>query len=158
MASVRSPKRLLFSKLNKVSSLNLSCRRGASSPLITLVASSGPTPTAAHQSYAEGSKPGCSTGGKVSWGQRREGQSSPTPGWPLLFRCSPGYSWLSGLQVQCWLISALHSPGPPCPSSLGWSPWDILPVCTPIWECSDPSATPCICPCWTSLGSHRPIF
>jgi len=45
---MRSPQRLLFTRLSKPSSLSLSSKERCSSPLIILVAFPGPAPTAPH--------------------------------------------------------------------------------------------------------------
>jgi len=51
-----------------------------------------------------------------------------------------------------------------CPTELprsslqGWSEGVLLPVCTLVWDCPNPSATPCTWPFTTSLVLHRPTF
>jgi len=55
-AVVRSPRSLLFPRLNSPISLSISSQQMGSSPQIISVASSGPTPTGACLSGAEGSR------------------------------------------------------------------------------------------------------
>jgi len=80
-------------------------------------------------------------------------------GLPFFFICSPGYIWLSGLQERTAAsCPAFCLPGIPSPSPQGCSQWVLLPVRTHIWDCLDPSATPCTWPWWTSFGSCGPTF
>ncbi|XP_074718070.1 cytochrome b5 reductase 4 isoform X1 [Strix uralensis] len=65
-AAIRSPRSLLFSRLNSSNSLSLSSQGRCSSPLIIFVASSGPPPTGPCLSCAEDSRAGLSTPGGVS--------------------------------------------------------------------------------------------
>ena len=76
MVVVRSPHRLLFSRLNSPNSLSLSSQQRCSSPRIIFVASSGPAPTAPCPSCTEGSRAGCRTPGGV-WPEWSRGAESP---------------------------------------------------------------------------------
>ena len=75
----------------------------------------------------------------------------------MLLLSSPGYGWLSGLQVHiagsCW---ASHPPVPPSPSPQGCSRTTLCPACNSVWVCPNPRAGPCAWPCWTSCSSRRP--
>ena len=68
-------------------------------------------------------RPECSTPDGATQEQSRGGLSPPSPCWPLLFRCSLGYSWPSGLQVHpadyCLLY---HLPGLPSHSLQSFKP------------------------------------
>ena len=62
--------------------------------------------------------------------------------------------WL-GIKTSLYSGScpAFHPSGPPSPSPQGCSQ-----VCTRIWDCPDPGATPHPWPCSTSSGSHSSGF
>lgn len=89
---------------------------------------------------------------------RAEGESLPSNCWSQ-FLCSPGYSWLSGLQA---LIAGSHQtfhlPVFPSPSLCGCSPSICQPVFTGVWNCPDPGTGTFTWSCWTLWGRQRPTF
>ena len=63
--------------------------------------------------------------------------SPPLPCWQCFFRCTPGYSWLSGLRGH---IADSHSPVPPGPFPQGCTPSLCPPAGTDSTACHDPGA------------------
>ena len=87
--------------------------RGIPALWSSLQPSSGPARTALHFSFAGAPRPGCSTPYGTLEEQSREGQSPPSPWWPLLFCCSPGCRWLFRLQAHAaGLYPVFCPPGP----------------------------------------------
>ena len=120
---MRSPCSLLFSKLNKPSSLSLSSQQRCCSPLSILVPSSGPTPAAPHPSCPGGPRPGHSTAGGAFQGQSRGAQPPPSPlpaATPLLLQ-PRGLSAFRAAGAHCCLMSRFCPLGPPGPSPQGCS-------------------------------------
>ncbi|KAK4831309.1 hypothetical protein QYF61_016798 [Mycteria americana] len=74
-AAIRSPRSLLFSRLNNPNSPSLSPQQRCSSPRIIFVASSGPAPTAPCPSCAEDPRAGRSTAG----GSHQSGAEGQNP-------------------------------------------------------------------------------
>ena len=88
----KSPRSLLFSRLNSPSSPSLSSQQRVSSPRIIAGVSSGPSPGLF---CAEGSRAGRSAPRGVS--PEPGAESPPSPCCPSSWRCGPGNVWLSGL-------------------------------------------------------------
>ena len=131
---MRSPRSLLFCKLNKPSSLSLSSQQRCCSPLSILVPSSGPTPAAPHPSCPGGPRPGHSTAGGAFQGQSRGAQPPPSPlpaATPLLLQ-PRGLSAFRAAGAHCCLMSRFCPSGPPSPSPQGCSQRVLLQA---VWTC-----------------------
>ena len=77
--------------------------------------------------------------------------------WPHFCWCSPGYGWLSGLQVYVAnSCPFFHSPVSPSPSWQGCSQSLHPPACIDIRDCPDQGSGPCTWPCQILWGSHGP--
>jgi len=76
---------------------------------------------------------------------RARGQSFPSLCWPLLFCCSPGYSWTFKLQAHtAGSCQAFNPPRPPSPSPQDCSQWVLLPVYIHTYLWSTGSNTLCL--------------
>jgi len=118
--------------------------------------SSGPSSTVSHLSCVGSFSPGFITPDEVSQGQTRGKRNTSLSLLATLFWCSSSYYWPSGLQVHtAGSCVAFCLPETSSPSLKGCSHWILY---THIYDCPDPSATPCIWTCQTSLGSHGPTF
>ena len=121
-ATTRSPRSLLFYKLNKPSSLNLSSQERCCSPLTILVALLWTRSKSSMSFVYRGPRPGRSTADGASQEPRKGAQSPPSPCRPPLFECSPEHSWPSGLQAHtAGSHPVSRPPGPPIPSPQGCS-------------------------------------
>ena len=98
-------------------------------------------------SCAEGTRAEHSTAGGASQGQSRGDNHLPChAGHP--FWCSPGYIWLSGLQVHiASLFWAFHPPSVPSPSPQGRSLSTNHPAYIHVCDCPDSCAAPYTWPC-----------
>ena len=135
----QSPFSLLFSRLNSPSSLSLSHRKAVPSFGSFLWPPSGCAPIGLCHSYTEDSISGCSTPGEASPEQSRGvgSRSPPSLCWPCFFRCSPGYSWLSGLWGHtAGSCPAFHSSVPPGLSWHGCTQSFHPPACSITWRVS----------------------
>jgi len=155
-AAIRLPHRLLFSGMNNPNFLSLSPQKGAPALWPCSWLSSGLASTGLCHSYAGGLRAENSTPGGVSqeWSQR--GKWLPSPCWPHLVWCSPGYSWPSRFQTHsarsCW---APHQPTPSSPPQ-GCFLSILHPACICAQDCPNPHGGPCTWRCWTSWSSRGP--
>lgn len=87
---------------------------------------------------------------------RVEGPFPSLSCWSHCIWCSPGCSWLSGLQVHidlsCW---ASHPWTFQSPSPQSCFPSTFCPACICARGCSDPGSWPYTWPCWTLWDFHR---
>ena len=135
------PQSLLFSKLNKPSSLSLSSPKKCSSPLVIFMAFSGHSPATPHLFFVVWT-PGPPQNG-ASGGQSKGKQYPPSFYSQSLFWCSPLYHWLSRLWAHTTgSCPAFHPWGLPSISPQVCSQWVLLPVCRQVWGCLNPNATP----------------
>ena len=82
---------------------------------------------------------------------RQESGSPPSICWPHFFWCSPGYSWLSGLQGHTAdSCPDCHSPVSPGSSQQSYAIFLHAPACTDSRCCHNPGARPFSSICQTS--------
>jgi len=146
-AAIRSPRSLLFSRLNSPNSPSLSSQESCSSPQIIFVASSGPAPTHPGLSCAKGSRAGCRTP-TGSHQSRAEGQNHLPRHVPTLLgmqlRVRLAF-W--AVSAHCWAVLSFSSTSTPCPSRQGCSHTILCPACICAWDCPNPGAGTCTWPC-----------
>jgi len=149
-AAMNALQSVLFSELNKTSSLNFSSEEVLQSdyfwgllldqlqqlPILPVLEASGLDTVFQMESHK---------------GRAERGNHLPRPAGPPSFDAAQEYWWPSGLQVH-----SVNS----C-QAYNTAEFEVLlsrvalpSDCTYIWDCPDPSATPCSWPCWTSLYSH----
>jgi len=124
-----SPEPFLLQAKQAFFSSDFLYRRNAPSLWSSLEPFSGPSPKAQYHSGTGGPSLGHSSPTKALQRQSRAGQSPPSPCWPLLFWCSPGYYLPSGLKDQTAVsCPAFWPPGFPRSSLQDCSQWIFVPL------------------------------